>query len=68
MKTLAVINPRSAGGKTGRDAQDIARRLAEVTGPLSVAITSGPLDASLITSRALSASSRWAVTAPSTRS
>ena len=52
MKTFAVINPRSAGGKTGRDAQDIARRLAEVTGSLSVAITSGPLDASRITSRA----------------
>lgn len=53
MKTLAVINPGSAGGKTGRDAQDIARKLAEVTGELSVAITNGPMDASRITSRAL---------------
>ena len=53
MKTLAVINPRSAGGRTGRDTQGIARRLAEVTGPLSIAITSGPNDATQITSHAL---------------
>ncbi len=53
MKTLAVINPRSAGGKTGRDAQDIARRLADVTGPLTVALTHAPMDASRLTSNAL---------------
>jgi YegS/Rv2252/BmrU family lipid kinase len=53
MKTLAVINPRSAGGRTGRDAQDVARKLAEVTGPLTIAMTNGPMDASAITSRAL---------------
>ncbi len=53
MKTLAVINPRSAGGRTGREAQTIARRLADVSGPLTVALTEKPLDASRITSRAL---------------
>jgi diacylglycerol kinase (ATP) len=53
MKTLAVINPRSAGGRTRREADTIARRLAEVSGPLSVALTEGPLDASRITSRGL---------------
>jgi diacylglycerol kinase family enzyme len=53
MKTLAVINPRSAGGRTGRDAELIARRLAEISGPLTVALTSGPLDAARITTRAL---------------
>jgi diacylglycerol kinase (ATP) len=53
MKTLAVINPRSAGGKTGRDTEMIARRLADVTGPLTVALTSGPLDAVRLTSHAL---------------
>jgi YegS/Rv2252/BmrU family lipid kinase len=53
MKTLAVINPRSAGGRTGRDAEQIARRLAEISGPLTVALTSGPLDAARITTRAL---------------
>ena len=53
MKTLAVINPRSAGGKTGRDAQSIARRLADVTGPLTVAVTNGPMDAVRITAHAL---------------
>jgi diacylglycerol kinase (ATP) len=53
MKTLAVINPRSGGGKTGRDAQSIATRLAEVTGPITVALTSGPMDATRITTRAL---------------
>jgi len=52
-KTLAVINPRSAGGKTGRDAQEVSRRLADVTGHLSVALTSGPMDAARITTRAL---------------
>ena len=53
MKTLAIINPRSGGGKTGRDAESIATRLAEVTGPLSVALTSGPMDAARLTSHAL---------------
>jgi diacylglycerol kinase family enzyme len=53
MKTLAVINPRSAGGRTGREAEAIARRLADVSGPLSVALTSGPMDASRITTRAV---------------
>jgi YegS/Rv2252/BmrU family lipid kinase len=53
MKTLAIINPRSAGGKTGRDAQSIAHRLAEVTGPITVALTSAPMDAARITTHAL---------------
>jgi diacylglycerol kinase family enzyme len=53
MKTLAVINPRSAGGKTGRDAQSIAERLAEVAGPITVALTNAPMDAMRITTHAL---------------
>jgi YegS/Rv2252/BmrU family lipid kinase len=53
VKTLAVINPRSAGGKTGRDAQSIAQRLAEVTGPITVALTNAPMDAARITTHAL---------------
>jgi YegS/Rv2252/BmrU family lipid kinase len=53
MKTLAIINPRSAGGKTGRDAQTIARRLADVTGPLTVAMTNAPMDATRLTTHAL---------------
>lgn len=53
MKTLAVINPRSAGGKTGRDAAMIAKRLSAVTGPLTVALTEGPMDAARLTSTAL---------------
>ena len=53
MKTLAVINPRSAGGKTGRVVQEIARKLADVTGPLTVSLTHGPMDAARITSHAL---------------
>ncbi len=53
MKTLAIINPRSAGGKTGRDAQTIARRLADVTGPLTVAMTNAPMDAVRLTTHAL---------------
>ena len=53
MKTLAVINPRSAGGKTGRDTDMIARRLSDVTGNLTVALTNGPMDAVRLTSHAL---------------
>jgi YegS/Rv2252/BmrU family lipid kinase len=53
MKTLAIINPRSAGGKTGRDAQSIARRLADVTGPLTVALTDAPMAAMRLTSQGL---------------
>ena len=53
MKTLAIINPRSAGGKTGRDTQSIATRLAEVTGPLTIALTNGPMDAARLTSHGL---------------
>jgi diacylglycerol kinase (ATP) len=53
MKTLAVINPRSAGGKTGRDTETIARRLSDVTGNLTVALTQGPMDAARLTSHAL---------------
>lgn len=53
MKTLAIINPRSGGGKTGRDAQSIATRLAEVAGPITVALTNAPMDAARLTSHAL---------------
>ena len=53
MKTFAVINPHSGGGRTGRSAKKIAQRLAEVSGPLTVAMTTGPLDAETITRHAL---------------
>ncbi|MCE9521911.1 MAG: diacylglycerol kinase family lipid kinase [Alphaproteobacteria bacterium] len=53
MKTLAIINPHSAGGKTGRDVPMITRRLADVTGDLTVAMTNAPMDAVRITSVAL---------------
>jgi YegS/Rv2252/BmrU family lipid kinase len=53
MKTFAVINPKSAGGKTGRDAATIAKKLADATGPVTVAMTSGPMDAARITTHAL---------------
>jgi len=53
MKTFAVINPHSGGGRTGRSAKSIAQKLAEVSGPLTVAMTTGPLDAVTITRHAL---------------
>lgn len=53
MRTLAVINPRSAGGRTGREANTIARKLADVAGPVTVALTNAPMDAARITSHAL---------------
>jgi YegS/Rv2252/BmrU family lipid kinase len=53
MKTLAIINPRSGGGKTGRDVQSIAHRVAEVAGPITVAQTNAPMDATRITTHAL---------------
>ena len=53
MKTFAVINPHSGGGRTGRTAKSIARKLAEVSGPLTVAMTTGPMDAATITRHAL---------------
>ena len=53
MKTFAVINPHSGGGRTGRTAKNIAQKLAEVSGPLTVAMTTGPMDATTITRHAL---------------
>jgi diacylglycerol kinase (ATP) len=53
MKTFAVINPHSGGGRTGRSAKAIAQKLAEVSGPLTVAMTTGPMDAATITRHAL---------------
>lgn len=53
MKTFAVINPHSGGGRTGRTAKSIAQKLAEVSGPLTVAMTNGPMDAATITRHAL---------------
>jgi YegS/Rv2252/BmrU family lipid kinase len=53
MKTFAVINPHSGGGRTGRSAKNIAQKLAEVSGPLTVAMTTGPMDAASITRHAL---------------
>jgi YegS/Rv2252/BmrU family lipid kinase len=53
MKTFAIINPQSGGGRTGRSAKAIAQRLAEISGPLTVAMTTGPLDATTITRHAL---------------
>jgi diacylglycerol kinase (ATP) len=53
MKTMVIINPRSAGGRTGRDTASITRRLAEVTGPLTVALTDAPMAAARLTAQAL---------------
>jgi YegS/Rv2252/BmrU family lipid kinase len=53
MRTFAVLNPRSGNGRTGRQHREIAAKLAQVTSPLTVATTSGPMDAAALTAQAL---------------
>jgi len=53
MKTLAVVNPRSAAGRTAAATSRI-RRILEPLGPaIELVFTSGPLDATLRTRQAL---------------
>jgi YegS/Rv2252/BmrU family lipid kinase len=53
MRTFAVINPRSGNGRTGRMQKEIASKLAEVCGALTVGVTRGPMDAAALTTQAL---------------
>ena len=53
MRTFAVVNPRSGNGRTGRMQTEIASKLADVCGPITVGVTRGPMDAAALTSQAL---------------
>lgn len=53
MTTVAILNPHSAGGRTGKNAGQIATKLAEALGPVTIRVTSGPLDATRLTAAAL---------------
>ncbi|MGQ0649448.1 MAG: diacylglycerol/lipid kinase family protein [Gemmatimonadaceae bacterium] len=53
MRTFAVINPHSAGGRTGRAIAGITAALERVCAPLTVAVTTGPRDAEMRTRQAL---------------
>lgn len=53
MKTIAIINPSSGNGRTGRARNKIAAALGRVCGPLTIAETSGPNEATHITHQAL---------------
>ena len=52
MRTMAVINPRSAAGRTATATGRISRLLAPL-GPVKLAVTSGPRDATTRTRQAL---------------
>lgn len=54
MKTIAILNPRSNGGRTGREAKDIAKKIASAVGPITLATTDGPMSAARIAASALS--------------
>lgn len=53
MKTLAIINPASSGGRTNGRWPDLAARLASTIGPFESRFTSAPGDATQITRVAL---------------
>lgn len=53
MKTIAIINPSSGNGRTGRARDKIAAALGRVCTPLTVAETSGPNEATHIAHQAL---------------
>ncbi|MEO8450241.1 MAG: diacylglycerol kinase family protein [Gemmatimonadota bacterium] len=53
MKTLAVINPRSANGRTGRDRHKILEILRGAADPLTAMFTSAPMEATTVTRQAL---------------
>jgi len=48
LRTLVVVNPRSAGGATGRRWPALAARLRDALGPIDVERTRGPRDAERI--------------------
>ena len=58
MKTVAVVNPHAAGGRTGRALGRITRALARVSDTLEVVTTRGRGDATRLTSNALHAGAR----------
>lgn len=49
----AIVNPRSANGRTGRDWPEIEAALRARLGPLDVSFTDGPMDAAARTAAAL---------------
>jgi diacylglycerol kinase (ATP) len=53
MKTIAILNPRSNGGRTGREAKVIAEKIAGAVGPITLATTEGPMSAARIAASAL---------------
>lgn len=54
MSAFAVVNPRSASGRTGHDWPEIERRLRKIYPALSVGFTSRRLEATALVRRALS--------------
>jgi YegS/Rv2252/BmrU family lipid kinase len=52
-KTFLVVNPKSAGGNTERDWPEIRAGAEKVLGEFAFAFTSGPMDATAVTRRAL---------------
>jgi diacylglycerol kinase (ATP) len=53
MRSFAVLNPKSGNGRTGRQHREIAARLAEYVSPLTVAVTTRPMEAAAMTAQAL---------------
>lgn len=53
-RTIAIVNPRSANGATGREWPKIAAAIRELIGPFDEAMTHAPRDATGIARRALS--------------
>ena len=57
-RPFLVVNPRSAGGGTGRRWESIESRVRGVLGDVSVGMTAGPMDAVRLTREALRAGHR----------
>lgn len=53
MRTTVVVNPQAADGRTGARWAQMRRLLEEVTGPVETLFTTGPLDATELTRKAL---------------
>lgn len=53
MSALAIINPRSAGGRTGKDVSAIAKKLRAALGDVDIAVTKGPMDAARLSREGL---------------
>lgn len=47
-ETLLILNPASAGGKTGRRQDQLKRRIVDRLGPVEIALTQGPKHAARI--------------------